>query len=277
MNTYLAVAVALFLLGDPATGQAPASSELAAWGSALDLDPRIPREIMRFEDEGPLGPIPAEAFARAAHAAVISAAADGVGVLLAGTCEPSVQVSIGESDSLIPEGVPAESEKAWDRFAGSLIRTEMVACLTTDMTDPEAVLGMYVSPEFRMVAESRIVDMWDDAEGACLETKGVMRLVAPTRICNRIQDFRAEGVAAQHSQVVFNQGEKPFEDVYFKESLKTFVRIPGGMALHYINYTRAGNLNRLARMVGPGQIRGSQEGNVKELQRRLEMREPPDF
>ena len=144
------------------------------------------------------------------------------------------------------------------------------------MTDPGAVLGIYVSPEFRMVAESRIVSMWDDAEGACLETKGVLSLVAPTRVCNRIQDFRADGVAAQHSQVVFNQGEEPFEDVYFKESLKTFVRTPGGMALHYINYSRAGNLGRLARMVGPGQIRGSQEGNVKELQRRLDLRETPE-
>jgi len=176
---------------------------------------------------------------------------------------------MGKSDLALPEGSTGEERKAWERFEESLIRTEMVACLETENPDPEAVLQIYVSPEFRMVAESRIIDMWEDEEGACMETKGVLSLVEPTRVCNRIQDFRAEGVAAQHSQVVFNEGRKPYEDVYFKESLKTFVRIPGGMALHYINYARAGNLGRLERWAGPGQIRGSQEGNVAELQRRL--------
>jgi hypothetical protein len=97
--------------------------------------------------------------------------------------------------------------------------------------------------------------------------------VEPTRVCNRIQDFREDGVAAQHSQVVFNQGVKPYEDVYFKESLKTFVRIPGGMALHYINFARAGNLGRVERWVGPGQIEGSQKGNAEELQRWLRRRD----
>jgi hypothetical protein len=150
----------------------------------------------------------------------------------------------------------------------------MVACLETDRTDAEEVLQLYVSPEFRMAAESRITDMWTDQEGACMETKGVLSLVEPTRICNRIDDFLGEGVAAEHSQVVFNEGRKPYEDVYFKESLKTFVRIPGGMALHYINYSRAGNLGRLERWAGPGQIRGSQEGTVKEFQRRLRLKEP---
>ncbi len=150
-----------------------------------------------------------------------------------------------------------------------MIRTEMVACLETDRTDPQEVLEMYVSRDFRMAAESRIVDMWVDEEGGCMETKGVLSLVEPTRICNRIDGFRGEGVAAEHSQVVFNEGQKPYEEVYFKESLKTFLKTPGGMALHYINYTRAGNLGRVKRWAGPGKIRGSQENVVKELQRRL--------
>jgi hypothetical protein len=149
----------------------------------------------------------------------------------------------------------------------------MVACLETKATDPSEVLEIYVSPEFRMVAESRIVDMWEDEEGSCMETKGVLSLVEPTRVCNRIQDFRGDGVAAQHSQVIFNEGAKPYEDVYFKESLKTFVRIPGGMALHYINFARAGNLGRVERWVGPGQIEGSQKGNAEEIQRWLRRRD----
>ena len=47
----------------------------------------------------------------------------------------------------------------------------MVACLTTGL-GPGEVLRLYIGPEFRMAAESRIVDMWEDAEGSCMETKG---------------------------------------------------------------------------------------------------------
>ncbi len=229
---------------------------------------------MRFGGKAPLSRDQVQAFALAVRSRVISSAADQVTQLLTGECRPFIHVSIGESESLLPGGIQAEDDKAWKKFEGSLIRTEMVACLQTDVTDPEAVLQIYISPEFRMSAESRITDMWEDPEGACMETKGVLSLVDPTRVCNRIQDFRAEGVAAQHSQVVFNEGRKPYQDVYFKESLKTFVRIQGGMALHYINYARAGGLGRVERWVGPGQIRGSQEGNVEELQRWLRLKNP---
>jgi len=203
---------------------------------------------------------------------VFSSAGRQVELLLNGECTPFVDVSMGEPDSLSAPGVAGDLEKAWQKFGDSVVRTEMVACLETDITDPAEVLQLYVSPEFRMAAEGRIIDMWEGPEGQCMETKGVLRLVDPTRVCNRIQDFRGEGVAAQHSQVVFNEGKKPYQDVYFKESLKTFVRIPGGVALYYINYARVGGLGRLERWAGPGQIRGSQEGNVEELQKRLRAR-----
>ena len=255
-----------------ASGQVPETGDLAGWGGSLDLDPRISREILRFQDESGLSPAQAQAFAGAIRSRIFSSAGERVAQLQTGECTPFVDVTMGKSDLPLPEGSGGKEKKAWEGFEESLIRTEMVACLETEITDAEAVLQLYVSPEFRMVAESRIIDMWDDEEGACMETKGVLSLVEPTRVCNRIQDFRADGVAAQHSQVVFNAGEKPYQDVYFKESLKTFVRIPGGMALHYINFARAGGLGRIERWAGPGQIRGSQEGNVKELQRRLRLR-----
>ena len=91
----------------------------------------------------------------------------------------------------------------------------------------------------------------------------------PTRACNQINELVTEKLAAQHSQVVFNDGRDPFQTVFFKESLKTFVLIPGGVALHYINYTRAAGLGRLKRWVGADRIRGSQENNVRELRDRL--------
>ena len=262
----------LLLSSSAALGQVTGPQDLAGWGRALDLDPRISREILRFRGGTALDEAQAQAFARAVRSRVIASAAERIPLLQTGQCSPFVDVTMGEADFPVPEEITGGAKKAWEEFEGSLIRTEMVACLETDMADADSVLQIYVSPEFRMVAESRIIKMWEDPEGSCMETKGVLSLVEPTRVCNRIRDFRAEGIAAQHSQVVFNEGRKPYEDVYFKESLKTFVRIPGGMALHYINYARAGNLGRLERWAGPGQIRGSQEGNVAELQKRLRLR-----
>jgi len=264
-----------FLLLQPTfgAGQAVGTPSLAGWGTSLEVDPRIPREILRFQEGGTaLGEDLARTFAMAIRSRVFTSAGRQVDLLLNGECKPFVDVSMGTPDSLSAPEVSGDLKKAWEKFGDSVVRTEMVACLETDIPDPAEVLQLYVSPEFRMVAEGRIIDMWEGPEGQCMETKGVLRLVDPTRVCNRIQDFRGEGVAAQHSQVVFNEGKKPYQDVYFKESLKTFVRIPGGMALHYINYARVGGLGRLERWAGPGQIRGSQEGNVEELRKRLRAR-----
>lgn len=246
-NTRLGVVGLLAILGLGAHPASLLAQDLASWGESLELDARVIREIMRFEGGEALGPAQAETFARAVRSQLIPTATNQVAQLLTGDCEPFVHVTIGESEFLMPEGVPAGEEKRWEKFVESLIRREMVACLETDRTDPQEVLQMYVSPEFRMAAESRITDMWVDEEGGCMETKGVLSLVEPTRICNRIDDFRGEGVAAEHSQVVFNEGRKPYEEVHFKESLKTFLKTPGGMALHYINYTRAGKKSRLSR------------------------------
>lgn len=272
---WIAVAVFSLMPFGSAAGQVPTAESLAEWGRSMDLDPRITRELLRFREGGrTLNTAQAGAFIRDIRAKVFYSAERQVALLQSGDCTPFVEVSIGELDSLsVRRGVKGE-EKAWDDFENSVIRTEMVACLETDVTDPAEVLRLYVSPEFRMAAEGRIKEMWEDQEGQCMETKGVLSLVDPTRVCNRTSEFRGDQLAAQHSQVVFNEGRNPFQAVFFKESLKTFVRVPGGMALHYINYARAGKLGRLERWAGPGQIRGSQEGNVEELRKRLRARSP---
>ncbi len=76
-------------------------------------------------------------------------------------------------------------------------------------------------------------------------------------------------MAAEHSQVVWNEGQDPYQDVYFKESVKTFVRIPGGLALHYLNYSRTTNMGRMQRWVGTGSIEGSQEDSAELMAQRL--------
>jgi hypothetical protein len=266
------VPVLLGVLVGAAGGQNPEGLSLEVWGQTLGIDPRIVKEVQKFEDGGSLAGPSALAFVTAARSQLFASAERVVLNLRDGECSAFIHVSIGDSDSLLPPDVGGAEKEAWQKFEASLIRTEMVACLDTGATDAREVLDLYTSPEFRMTAESRIVNMWEDQEGACMETKGVLSLVDPTRLCNQIRDFRSEDVAAEHSQVVFNEGRKPYQDVYFKESLKTFVRIPGGMALHYVNYSRAGNLGRIERWAGPGQIRGSQEGTVEEFQRWLRTR-----
>jgi hypothetical protein len=224
-----------------AAGQVTTAGSLAEWGKSMDLDPRITRELLRFHEGGrTLNDAQTGTFIRDIRSSVFSSVEGQVALLQSGECNPFVEVSTGELDSLsVPRGVEGE-EEAWDDFENSVIRTEMV----------------------------------EDQEGQRMETKGVLPLVDPTRVCNRTREYRGNQIAAQHSQVVFNEGRDPFQTVFFKESLKTFLRVPGGMALHYINYLRAGKLGRLERWAGPGQIRGSQEGNVEELQKRLRARSP---
>lgn len=251
--------------------QAEPASPLAAWGDSLPNDAQVIEEIMRFRGGGALSPAYAEIFAREVRSRVVSTANARAASLLAGGCEPFVDVTIGEwefSHSIYDE-VEKDLGKAIDGFEGSLIRTEMVACLQGVEAEPGETLELYTGREFRMTAEDRIQDIRDDPKGSCVETKGAYGLVDPTKVCNKIAELRTEQVAAQHSQVVFNEGVEPYQDVYFKESLKTFVRLPNGIALHYINFTRTSDLGRMSRWVGAGKIRGSQEAMVNLLRSRV--------
>jgi len=258
-----------FLLPKPEQEAAPPS--IAAWGDSIPLGPSVEGEILRFGGGTPLSPGYARAFARDVRDRVMSEAGARVAELLAGDCTPFVDVTIGEWDVPDPPDEPLSREvkKLAESFEGSLIRTEMVACLHGFDGDPKEVLELYTNREFRMAAADRILDIWDDSEGSCIETKGAYRLVDPTKVCNEITELRAPDLAAQHSQVVFNQAADPYQTIYFKESLKTFVRLSDGIGLHYINYTRAGNLNRMARWIGAGQIRKTEEGMVDLLRTRL--------
>jgi hypothetical protein len=133
---------------------------------------------------------------------------------------------------------------------------------------------MYVGPDFRLSAESRIARMWPDSVGACIETHGAYGLVDPTLVCNRTQELSSERLAAQHSQAVFNEEREGYQLVFFKESMKTFVRTNGGIGFHYINFTRAGDLGRVKRWLGRGRIEASQRKTVEELRSWLLFRNP---
>lgn len=268
---FLTACFAVLLCCGRAVGQEVTSDDLALWGESLPTDSRIIAELQRFVDDAPLSRGYASAVAREVRSRVFTTATEHLALLLNGECIPRLDVTIGVSPfaSASLGGLPDSVRRTRERFEGSVIRTEMVACLETEWPDPMEVLDLYTSSEFRMTAESRIDSMWVGDEGSCMETRGVYALLDPTRVCNRIENFDSGVVAAQHSQVVFNEGGEPYQDVYFKESLKTVVKIPGGMAVHYVNFTRATGLSRLSRWVAEGKIGESQEGNIAELQRWL--------
>lgn len=281
LSTAFTVLVILSVTGGPGpmggplpqmgTVQGPISSPLGAWGDSLPHDGHVIDEMMRFRGGNALTHVYAEMFAREVRSRVISTADARVSSLLTEECVPSLDVTIGEWEFSHPfyESVEGDLEKAIDGFEGSLIRTEMVACFHGTDGQPGPVLDLYTGKEFRMAAQDRIQDIWPDPKGSCVETKGAYGLVDPTKVCNKIAEFRIEQIAAQHSQVVFNEGVDPYQAVYFKESLKTFVDLPDGLALHYINYTRTSDLGRMSRWVGAGKIRDSQQAMVDLLRSRL--------
>jgi hypothetical protein len=53
------------------------------------------------------------------------------------------------------------------------------------------------------------------------------------------------------------------------ESLKTFVRLPDGLAFHYVNYSRTVGMGGIQRRVSRGKIEDSYKRAVEELGRRL--------
>ena len=99
---------------------------------------------------------------------------------------------------------------------------------------------------------------------------GVKLLLDPIKCCDRIAALQIEDGALQHAQTVRNTGDGGYQAVYFKESLKTFVRLPDGLALHYINYTRTVSLGGIKATVARGKIEESERKAVEEIGRRLD-------
>ena len=101
---------------------------------------------------------------------------------------------------------------------------------------------------------------------------GVTMVLSPIQYCNRIEECHLPGLSTQHSQTVMNDGGDDYQTVYFKESLKTFVAIPGGLALHYVNYSRSVGMGGIKKKIGRGKIRDSQQKAIDELAKAIESR-----
>ena len=246
------------------SAQEELSSDVGRWLAALPVDTRIAGEMGRFtHDDEELSAGYRSTMAESQREFLTREADEAVAALLLGPCEPSVEVTYPRKDDNDQE-IKAEKE-----FEKSFIRTEMFWCFETSRDDPTAALEIYTHADFRMEASSRIEGVWAEGDLSCVESGGIRALLSPTKSCNSITRLAERELAAEHSQVVWNEGEDPYQDVYFKESVKTFVRIPGGLALHYLNYSRTTNMGRMQRWLGTGSIEDSQKDSAELMAQRL--------
>ncbi len=246
------------------SAQEELSTDLGRWLAALPLDTRIAGEMGRFtHDDAELNAGYRSAMVATQRGFLTREVDQAVAALLLGPCEPSVEVTYPRKDDNDQE-IKAEKE-----FEKSFIRTEMFWCFETSQDDPTAALEIYTDADFRMEASSRIEGVWAEGDLSCVESGGIRALLSPTKSCSLISRLLENGMAAEHSQVVWNEGQDPYQDVYFKESVKTFVRIPGGLALHYLNYSRTTNMGRMQRWLGTGSIEDSQKDSAELMAQRL--------
>lgn len=245
------------------------ASLLSEWGGELEMDPRVLEQIGLYSGEkDDLGEKYPSVIAARLRRAVFADAARALGNLPSAPGEPFIDVSFLDAGFANEDATPTD-DRHQREFEEGFIRTEVLAYIQAEDVTPEEALRVYTSSEFRMKVSSRIERIWSDGDLSCYEIKGVKALLSPTLACNRIDEFIRGEIASEHSQVVANPGGDDYQTVYFKESLKTFVAVPGGLALHYVNYTRAVKLGSIKRRFGRGKIAASEERKIRELERRF--------
>lgn len=244
------------------------ASRLAAWIEQLPLDDRVVAQISRYsEEKDDLGAEYPERTAAAMRSLVLNDVKRALSGLSAGG-DTVVEAEFMEAGFMDPEGREPDDKHA-RQFEEGFIRTEATAFIGIEGVTPERALKIYASAEFRMDVSSRIKRIYDDGGSSCIEVKGVKALLSPVFYCNDVVELVEPGLASEHSQVVSNPGDGDYQTVYFKESVKTFVAVPGGLAYHYINYIRAVKLGSIKKSFGRGKIEDSEKDKLKELQRRL--------
>ena len=239
-----------------------ASSQVGHWGDTLDLDSRILKEIGRFvREKAEFESGYPQRLATSVRRLIFESAVSRLDEVAAGLCTTFVDVTY-EDAGFAGEDPDSDPER---EFEEGFIRIEVLACLHADDVGPEAALRAYTAPEFRKKVSSRVKRIWREGGESCVETKGMRPFLSSTLACNRVDELHTNELAAQHSQVVLNPEADKHQEVYFKESLKTFIRVPGGLVMHYVNYTRTVRLGGLRKRIGRGKVIDSQERAIREL------------
>jgi hypothetical protein len=273
--------IGFLALGSTAAAQSTPSDARSAtgvigeWARSLEPDARASRELAAYRGNGggPLGEAYRAALASRVHAALFAAASRQVDRFLEGACEPFVDVTFGSS-TLDPAAGDRPRRGDEGRFEGGLVRVESVACLALPDVSAERALRVFTSPEFRSSQESRIRTIREEGDESCVETGAVPGLLSPSHACNRIRRLVHARVASEHSQAIRNAGGDGFQPVYLKESLKTFVEIPGGLAVHYIHYSRTADIGGVERWVAARRIRASEARKADAIADRLRKATP---
>lgn len=183
--------------------------------------------------------------------------------------EPAqVDVSYPEPGFAMP-GTYLAIPKVAQKFEQGFIRTEVVAHLDVDGVSASDALEAYTRPEFRLSSSSQLEAVTGQQGLTCYQTRKIAVVLEPTFSCNQVHYFHQPGISAQHAQMVSNPGSDEFHPVYFKESLKIFIETPAGLALYYINYTRATDLGSFKKKVGHSKIVKSQHNSLNALQQIL--------
>jgi hypothetical protein len=269
VNVVLVAFAVLIPVSSAAPGETAPPAVLAGWLDRFPPDAEVIAQIDRYsQEEENLGPGYAAAIAASLRSLIVTAAAKALADPAAAPVEPAIDVLFPDAGFADPDGREPD-RKSQRKFEEGFIRTEALVFLKTGDATPGEALHAYTDPAFRMEMSSRIKRIWDEDSLSCVEVKGITGLLSPTLGCNRVRELVLPDLAAQHSQVVSNPGGDDYQTIYYKESLKTFVSVPGGLVLHYINYTRAVKLGSIKRKIGGGKIADKEERKIRELPGRL--------
>jgi hypothetical protein len=251
-------------------------SRLAEWSDTLPIDPRVIVEIDRYErdEDSPFGDAYAVGLATGVRRLVFESVRKALERPVERGHEPLIEVTFMEA-GFAGRALQATASGPEAEFEKSTVRTECVAFLESRDITPAEALEIYADPAFRMETRSKIKRIWMDDGLDCVETDGVRIVMSPTLYCSRVDEFHDSTMAAQHSQAVSSKGGDGYQAVYFKESLKTFVKVPGGIVFHYINFYRGGGLGGVQKRVGKGKIVESEKRVIEEFAKRISPDAPP--
>ncbi len=243
---------------------------------ALEIDPGVLTEIQLFDEKDhSLSVEYAAALARQLRDIAFSQTASRLKTFQEGPCVDAVEVDFLKAGLKLKD-FPIELGPAEKDFEKGFIRVEAVACFPDITQGAAEALELYTSPEFRMSTSSTVKRVDEDQGASCVETKGIPVILKATLYCNRVQNFFADGMAVQHSQVTSNPEPGKFQNVFFKESLKSFVELPGGgLGFYYINYSRSDRIGSLKRSLGKNSVITSQKKALEKLRQRLKEKTGP--
>ena len=277
MRSRAAMTVPLLLAGlsAPFAFQGPSGGEsrdatVAAWADSLPLDKRATDGIEHYAEESrsSFDEGYASQLAAGVRRLICADVERQLKRLSEGVRTPFIEVSI-LNPGFASAGGQAPGNNLEKSFEESFVRTEVLAFFEHETVSPGTALEMYTDGGFRKTVSSRIKRIWNEGEEVCYEVGGVKLLLHPFKYCDRVEELHQEDLAIQHAQTVRNEGDGGYQTVFFKESMKTFVRLPDGLALYYINYSRMVDTGGIRGKIARSQVAGSEKKADEELGRRL--------